>query len=114
MRRLEESCHIVNAESVSGHVPVATLSIYIASKFAVAGLGEYLWLELAESPIGLSIFGPGIVKTDLLASSAKHRSPQRGGEKESGSEYMDAVIESRSDSAEIGGRVVEGIRADEF
>jgi NAD(P)-dependent dehydrogenase (short-subunit alcohol dehydrogenase family) len=116
MRAHEEPCHIVNTASVSGHIGVAGLSIYTATKFAVVGLSECLRLELADSPIDVSVLCPGIVKTGLLDSSRKHRAGRHGG---GGGEAldqvpMDAVIESGSNPAELGDQVVSGIRQGDF
>lgn len=114
MRAHGESCHIINTASVSGHIPVAGLSIYTASKFAVVGLSECLRLELADSEIGVSVLCPGIVKTGLLQSSAQHRSQKHGGGGKQIETPMDAVIESGTDPAELGDRVVSAIKAGEF
>ena len=58
---------------------------------------------------------PGIVKTGLLESSQRHRADAFGGPGEpASSEGMDSVIESGSDPAEIGNRVLEGIQSGDF
>lgn len=113
MRALGGDAHIVNTASVSGHIPVAGLSIYTASKFAVVGLTECLRLELADSPIGISVLCPGIVKTSLLETSPKHRPDRHGGV---GAEPgpMQSVIESGSDPAELGEQVADAIQAGDF
>ncbi len=94
--------------------PVAGLSIYTATKFAVVGLSECLRLELVDSPIGLSVLCPGIVKTGLLESSHKHRAARHGGSEVNGGAPMAAVIESGTDPAMLGDQVVEGVKAGDF
>jgi len=105
--------HIVNTASVSGHLPVPGLSIYTASKFAVVGLSECLRLELADTPIGLSVLCPGIVRTSLLETSLRHRPDRHGGGAGGGVE-MKSVIEGGSDPAELGERVASAIESGEF
>ncbi len=107
--------HIVNTASVSGHIGVAGLSIYTASKFAVVGLSECLKLELAESRIGVSVLCPGIVKTDLLESSQRHRGEAFGGRGNAPADGgMTQVIESGTDPAEVGERVRQAIQRADF
>jgi NAD(P)-dependent dehydrogenase (short-subunit alcohol dehydrogenase family) len=113
MRAHGEPSHIVNTASVSGHIPVGGLSIYTASKYAVVGLTECLRAELADSPIGVSVLCPGIVKTGLLESSDRLR-PERHASTNERDKSMDAVIESGSDPAELGDQVAAGIKAGDF
>lgn len=105
--------HILNTASVSGHLPVAGLSIYTASKFAVVGLTECLRLELANSPIGVSVLCPGIVRTSLLETSLRHRPERHGGAGQGGIE-LGQLIEGGSDPAELGERVADAIESGEF
>lgn len=110
-----EEAHIVNTASVSGHIGVAGLSIYTASKFAVVGLSECLRLELAGSRIGISVLCPGIVKTGLLETSQRHRGEEYGGPQSAlAGGGMNDVIESGTDPAEVGARVLAAIASDEF
>jgi NAD(P)-dependent dehydrogenase (short-subunit alcohol dehydrogenase family) len=62
--------HIVNTASMAGLTPVPGLAPYAATKHAVVGLSESLYLEqqAAGSPIGVSVLCPGFVKTDLMVS----------------------------------------------
>ena len=114
MRAHGGECHIVNTASVSGHIPTPNLSIYTASKFAVVGLSEVLRLELTGSPIGVSVLCPGIVKTDLLETSRRHRSERHGGSEAGTGVEMGAVIETGTDPAELGEQVIAGIVAGDF
>lgn len=114
MRASGEPAHIVNTASVSGHIPVAGLSIYTATKFAVVGLSECLRLELAGAPIEVSVLCPGIVKTGLLDTSRKHRADKYGGGALDGTSPMAAVVETGSDPREVGEQVVAAIQAGDF
>jgi len=114
MREHGEPAHIVNTASVSGHIGVAGLSVYTASKFAVVGLSECLKLELDESPIGVSVLCPGIVKTGLIESSLENRPERHGGRDANIGDDVAAITASGTDPAAIGARVIEGIRAHTF
>jgi len=105
--------HVLNTASVSGHLPVAGLSIYTATKFAVVGLSECLRLELAGSEIGVSVLCPGIVRTSLLETSMRHRPERHGGAGQGGVELAQ-VIDGGSDPALLGAQVAEAIRSGAF
>jgi short-subunit dehydrogenase len=74
--RREPEAHIVNISSVFGLLGVPENSAYCASKFAVRGLSESLWVELAGSGVGLTCVHPGGVKTNI-ARRARLRDEQR-------------------------------------
>jgi NAD(P)-dependent dehydrogenase (short-subunit alcohol dehydrogenase family) len=114
MKEHGEPAHIINTASVSGHIGVAGLSIYTASKFAVVGLSECLKLELAESPINVSVLCPGVVKTDLIESSLAHRPERHGGGDANVGDDVSGITAAGTDPAAIGDRVVQGIRSGEF
>jgi NAD(P)-dependent dehydrogenase (short-subunit alcohol dehydrogenase family) len=60
--------HIVNTASVAGLSPVPGAAPYAASKHAVVGLSESLFceLDLAGSPVGVSVLCPAFVRTRLM------------------------------------------------
>jgi len=64
--------HISATSSLSGWVADPSLSAYVASKFAVAGMMESLGLELLEQDtnVSASVLCPGPVATSLAATSA--------------------------------------------
>jgi NADP-dependent 3-hydroxy acid dehydrogenase YdfG len=66
------SGHISATSSLSGLVADPGLSLYNASKFAVAGIMEALGLELLEqdNDVSASVLCPGPVATQLATSSA--------------------------------------------
>lgn len=55
--------HIVNLGSVAGIKPFATMSAYVASKYAVHGFSETLRLDYAGSGIRITEIQPGLVRT---------------------------------------------------
>ena len=69
--------HILITASLSSLYPTRAQAGYAASKYAVAGFGETLALELrAEgSRVGVSLLMPGPVRTNI-GTSARNRGPE--------------------------------------
>ncbi len=67
MEKQGTDCHIINVASLAGLVSMPTMSCYHASKHAVVAASEAAAQELKRvgSKIGVSIFCPGYVQTDL-------------------------------------------------
>lgn len=61
------SGYIFNVSSRAGKIGISTIGGYAASKFAVAGLAESLFNELASYGIKVSTLFPGYVNTDMAA-----------------------------------------------
>ena len=57
---------IVNTSSVAGHVGLAQVSIYIASKHAVEGLTKSVALEFAKQNIRINAVAPGPIVTEMF------------------------------------------------
>jgi len=71
IRRQAEG-HIVNLSSVFGLAGFPTQTSYCATKFAVRGFSESLWVELRDSNIGVTSVHPAGVKTNIARSSRSH------------------------------------------
>jgi NAD(P)-dependent dehydrogenase (short-subunit alcohol dehydrogenase family) len=66
----KEGAHIVTTSSMGGILPGVNAGVYTATKFAACGLMEALRVELMGTNIGTSVFMPGGVSTDNIASEA--------------------------------------------
>jgi NAD(P)-dependent dehydrogenase (short-subunit alcohol dehydrogenase family) len=60
-----EGGHIVSTSSLAGLLGHGPAGCYTASKFAVVGMMEALRNELADSNIGVTVFCPGLVNTNI-------------------------------------------------
>ena len=109
--------HIVNVSSVGGLAALGTAGVYCASKFAVVGLSEALRSDLSVHGIGVSVYCPGPVKSNIAEAGSKRPAdlaetgyrPPQGPDSEpvKGSiSFTDAWMEPE----EAGRRVLEGIR----
>lgn len=61
--------HIVNISSIFGVIGVPAQSAYCATKFAVRGLSEALWEELAGTGVQVTVVHPGGVNTDIIRAA---------------------------------------------
>jgi short-subunit dehydrogenase len=61
-----EEAHIVNMSSSAGFTGLPGQCSYSATKFAVRGLSECLYIELANSNVGITCVHPGAVATNIL------------------------------------------------
>ncbi len=57
--------HVVNTASMAGMLTYSRAGIYVTTKFAVVGFSEALRAELAPENIGVSVFCPGGVRTNI-------------------------------------------------
>ncbi|MFB0628029.1 SDR family oxidoreductase [Streptomyces sp. AB3(2024)] len=69
MAERDQGGHIVNTASAAAYLPSRTLPAYSTSKAAVLMLSECLRAELAGKSIGVSAICPGIVNTNITATS---------------------------------------------
>jgi NAD(P)-dependent dehydrogenase (short-subunit alcohol dehydrogenase family) len=68
-------CHIVNVSSIGGIAALGSVGVYATSKFAVVGLTEALRTDMIGRPIGVSVYCPGPVKSNI-GDSARSRPAQ--------------------------------------
>ena len=58
--------HIINMSSLEGMVPFPTTSSYVASKYAVLGLSQALWVEGQSLGVKVSAVCPGLIRTPIF------------------------------------------------
>jgi NAD(P)-dependent dehydrogenase (short-subunit alcohol dehydrogenase family) len=74
MRARRNGC-IINVGSVAGHVAVAPMAAYTASKYALESLSECLAQEVRTFNIRVAIVEPGIIDTAMARSIGTQRAP---------------------------------------
>jgi len=111
-----EGGHIVTTSSTTGLLPTSGVSIYATVKAAVVGLSESIRGELAADNIGVSVFCPGPVQTNIReVGRIRPKKYQNSGFKNSERE-----LEHRPNSPnwmtieECGDRVLRGIRRNDL
>jgi len=106
--------HIVNTASMAGLLAMPGAGPYNATKHAVVGLSEGLYLELKmlESPVEVSVLCPGWVKTRLMEhEESVATSPVA----KMMTDFARSSIENDSmTTAELAQRVLEAIVNDQF
>ena len=70
---LGEPGHVVATSSTGGFSAVGTAGLYCTAKFAVTGMMESLATELQGSNVGVSVFFPGPVQTNLATTTGEVR-----------------------------------------
>lgn len=68
-----EGGQIITTSSVNGLFAMRGGAAYTASKFAVMGMMEALRAELIDTNIGVSVFCPGLVKSNIEENSFRQR-----------------------------------------
>lgn len=97
--RAQGEGHIVNTASLNGLVGMPGCASYVASKFAVVGLSENLRYELAADGVGVTVVCPGMVRTQIGASSGD-------------ADVERVLAEHGSDVDRLGKLVVKAVRRD--
>jgi NAD(P)-dependent dehydrogenase (short-subunit alcohol dehydrogenase family) len=75
--RKARSGRILNISSIGGYHGSAGFGIYCSTKFAVEGLSEAMYAELAPLGIHVTVVEPGYFRTDFLDSSSLSVSPHQ-------------------------------------
>ena len=75
--RQADEAHIVNMSSSAGFTGMKWQSSYAATKFAVTGLSECLYVELANTNIGITCVHPGAVATNILDAARMDKDRQQ-------------------------------------
>jgi NAD(P)-dependent dehydrogenase (short-subunit alcohol dehydrogenase family) len=114
MRAHGGDAHIVVTASVGGFLVMPLNGAYSATKAAVVSLCETLRAELAmsESPIGVSVLCPAMVRTNLIDNS--ERLAPTGVAMGERDPMMDELLRAGRDPLAVGELVVRGIRERRF
>jgi short-subunit dehydrogenase len=109
----QREAHIVNLSSVFGIVAPPGQTAYAAAKFAVRGFSESLRheLQVAESPIKLSVVHPGGVATNIARNSRSGSGVTDNARRTEAIERFDAV--ARTTPAAAAQRIIAGIEKNE-
>jgi len=109
--------HIVNVSSIGGIAALGSAGVYATSKFAVVGLSEALRTDLVGRAIGVSVFCPGLVQSNIgdsgrsrpaeLAESGYAPPPAPA----AGAAPPDFMLQAM-DAVTAAGYVLDGIRHD--
>jgi NADP-dependent 3-hydroxy acid dehydrogenase YdfG len=107
----DEDAHIVNVSSIGGIAVLGSAGVYATSKFAVVGLSEALRTDLRGRRVGVSVYCPGTVKSNIGEGAAmRHEQyrdtgyappPPSAGE----ADFMQVAM----DAVEAGRHVLKGI-----
>jgi len=60
---------IINCSSIIGFVPMKWRGAYVASKYALEGLTDTLRLEMADTPISVTLLEPGPIRSNIRANA---------------------------------------------
>jgi NAD(P)-dependent dehydrogenase (short-subunit alcohol dehydrogenase family) len=124
LRRSAPDAHIVTTASLGGLVSDvrAPIGAYIASKYACVAYSEMLRAELAGEGIGVSVLCPGVVTSNLTATSAANRpdafgvqaAPQLAAAGAAGAANAARLAAQAMAAEDVGPIVVRAIRANRF
>jgi short-subunit dehydrogenase len=105
----QSAAHIVNLSSIFGIVAPPGQTAYAAAKFAVRGFSESLRheLQMANSPIKLSVVHPGGVATDIARNSRTGAGVTDNTQRAEAIERFDKVAKTTPQAAAL--RIIEGI-----
>ena len=120
MIKAGKPAHIVSVSSLGGLQGGAIVAPYSAAKAAVINLMESYHQSLARYGIGVSVLCPGVVESNLMATSAENRhdafgpqpAPQLGGG--AGGASAPALPAWAIAAEDVGPIVIRAIRANRF
>jgi short-subunit dehydrogenase len=106
---LRPEAHIVNLSSIFGIIAPPGQAAYCAAKFAVRGFSESLRheLQMAGSPVKLSVVHPGGVATNIARSSRSGAGMTDNARRAQSIERFDAVARTTPAAAAL--RIIAGI-----
>jgi NADP-dependent 3-hydroxy acid dehydrogenase YdfG len=112
-----EGGHILSTSSMSAVIPIPNATIYTTCKAAMIGMAESMRAELAGDNIGVSVFCPGPVQSNIHQSA---RTRPEKYQNDSGVTERERQLEGRPvnplwmDNYECGLRILNGIRRNDL
>jgi short-subunit dehydrogenase len=105
----QPEAHIVNVSSIFGIIAPPGQTAYASAKFAVRGFSESLRheLQMAGSPVRLSVVHPGGVATNIVRNSRTGTGMTDNARRAESIERFDAVAKTTPAAAAL--RIIEGI-----
>ncbi|QWG14168.1 SDR family NAD(P)-dependent oxidoreductase [Bradyrhizobium sediminis] len=105
----QREAHIVNLSSIFGIIAPPGQTAYCAAKFAVRGFSESLRheLQMANSPVRLSVVHPGGVSTNIARNSRTGSGMTDNARRAQSIERFDAMAKTSPAAAAL--RIIEGI-----
>jgi short-subunit dehydrogenase len=105
----QSEAHIVNLSSIFGIVAPPGQTAYASAKFAVRGFSESLRheLQMANSPVRLSVAHPGGVLTNIVRNSRTGTGVTDNARRAQSIDRFDAVAKTTPPAAAL--RIIEGI-----
>jgi len=105
----QREAHLVNLSSIFGIVAPPGQTAYAAAKFAVRGFSESLRheLQMAASPVKLSVVHPGGVATNIARNSRAGSGMTDNARRAQSIERFDAVAKTTPQAAAL--RIIQGI-----
>ena len=105
----QREAHIVNLSSIFGIIAPPGQTAYAAAKFAVRGFSESLRheLQMAASPVRLSVVHPGGVATNIARNSRTGTGMTDNARRAQSIERFDAVAKTTPAAAAL--RIIQGI-----
>ena len=122
MRAHGEGAHVIVTSSSAGLVAGGRIGIYVTSKFAIVGMMESLREEMEGENVGVSIFCPGFVQSNLIESEKFRPSEYVNEVPKASSAAMSAQDEALArkfmsigmDPVVAGNHVLDGIRRNDL
>jgi NAD(P)-dependent dehydrogenase (short-subunit alcohol dehydrogenase family) len=112
-----EGGHVVNTASMASFISGPGAGIYTASKFAVRGLSEALRFSLIPQGIGVSVYCPGLVDSNIHESDQvrpAHLSTDVTPPNPDFMRMLPAIQKAGMSPQEAGEKVLAGILRDDF
>jgi short-subunit dehydrogenase len=105
----QREAHIVNLSSIFGIIAPPGQTAYAAAKFAVRGFSESLRheLQMAGSPVRLSVVHPGGIATDIVRNSRTGSGVTDNALRADSIELFDAMAKTAPAAAAL--RIIQGI-----